>query len=211
MTGGDDVVRFIIDPSLFGEPTKAAEPKAPESKAKPDPSFRITGHVSVPSMSQPVLSAVSSPKPELSDIVSDTAPGQISARSPKKHRTRITFCMDAKLLAELEDMARETHQTASEIVRDIIKRELARNQKCQLYRHWDKDGVLLYVGQSLSAVARLSQHRQSPWFHEISKVTVETFPNIKEAMAAEARAVVDENPKYNIVGRRARSTPAILG
>lgn len=34
---------------------------------------------------------------------------------------------------------------------------------CQLYRHYDPAGALLYIGISLSAVARLSQHGDKPW------------------------------------------------
>ena len=74
-------------------------------------------------------------------------------------------------------------------------------QKCQLYRHWDKDGVLLYIGQSLSAVARLSQHSSSPWFYEIANITVETFASVAEAKTAEDQAIATENPKYNIAGK----------
>lgn len=74
-----------------------------------------------------------------------------------------------------------------------------RKMKTQLYRHWDKEGGLLYVGISLSAVARLSQHsNHSGWYSDIDKVTIETFDDRESAINAEIKAIRSENPKYNI-------------
>lgn len=67
-----------------------------------------------------------------------------------------------------------------------------------LYRHFDADGVLLYVGISLSAVQRLSQHRKAPWFHDIDKVEVEWFDMRAAAEAAEIEAIRSEKPVFNI-------------
>lgn len=68
----------------------------------------------------------------------------------------------------------------------------------QLYRHFGKDGELLYVGVSLSAVARLSAHGAvSPWFRDIVRVDVEIFPTRAEALLAEKRAIQTENPLHN--------------
>lgn len=68
----------------------------------------------------------------------------------------------------------------------------------QVYRHFDKQGNLLYVGCSLSAVHRLSQHSQvSPWFTEIAKIDVEKFNSRDAALAAERQAIQTEKPKYN--------------
>jgi predicted DNA-binding transcriptional regulator AlpA/predicted GIY-YIG superfamily endonuclease len=67
-----------------------------------------------------------------------------------------------------------------------------------LYRHFDKHGDLLYVGISLNAAARLSQHRNKPWFAQIANVTVEKFATREEALAAEKRAIMDELPRFNV-------------
>lgn len=68
-----------------------------------------------------------------------------------------------------------------------------------LYRHFDASGELLYVGISLSAIGRLAQHkRRASWASQIANVTIETFPTRKEALRAEAQAIVTENPKYNL-------------
>jgi len=69
----------------------------------------------------------------------------------------------------------------------------------KLYRHFDKDGVLLYVGISTNVVLRLSQHsKYSHWFDEITNVTIETYPSRDDALDAETKAIQTENPKYNI-------------
>jgi len=73
------------------------------------------------------------------------------------------------------------------------------NKPTQIYRHFSKDGKLIYVGTSLSAVARLSQHKNhSPWFNDIRRVEVETFATRKEALEAEQRAIQKEQPAWNI-------------
>jgi predicted DNA-binding transcriptional regulator AlpA len=67
-----------------------------------------------------------------------------------------------------------------------------------LYRHFDKDGKLLYVGISLHAVGRLAGHRKdSKWFDEIAEVTIQQFANRDEAMLAERLAIADEKPAHN--------------
>ena len=68
-----------------------------------------------------------------------------------------------------------------------------------LYRHFNVDGVLLYVGVSLSAIHRLSQHADhSKWYNEISKVEMEHFCDRPSAMVAERKAVISEGPLHNI-------------
>jgi predicted GIY-YIG superfamily endonuclease len=72
--------------------------------------------------------------------------------------------------------------------------------KNQLYRHFNKDGVLLYVGISLSALNRLGQHSDhSHWFGAISRVEIENFPTRESALEAEALAIHDEKPLHNIM------------
>lgn len=68
----------------------------------------------------------------------------------------------------------------------------------QLYRHFDSDGALLYVGISLSAIRRLCEHRQSPWTDNIANVTVEKFNSLEAAREAERAAIRTEKPRHNI-------------
>lgn len=72
--------------------------------------------------------------------------------------------------------------------------------KTALYRHFDGNQVLLYVGISLSAVARLGQHMGSAhWALKIARVEVEWFPTRELALAAEKHAIQTEMPLHNIV------------
>ena len=73
----------------------------------------------------------------------------------------------------------------------------------QLYRHFDKENKLLYIGISLSTFARLSQHKDhSEWFKQINRVSIEHFENREEAMAAERKAIKSENPMFNIAMKK---------
>lgn len=76
---------------------------------------------------------------------------------------------------------------------------MTETKKTQLYRHYDENGLLLYVGISISTLNRLSQHKQySDWFSNIRKVTVEEYLTRQEAIDAETRAIQEEQPKHNI-------------
>ena len=70
----------------------------------------------------------------------------------------------------------------------------------ELYRYFDKAGVLLYVGISFSTVARAAQHRgTSHWWHAVDKVTVQRFDSRENALHAERKAIIDEKPLHNVV------------
>lgn len=69
-----------------------------------------------------------------------------------------------------------------------------------LYRHFDSDGRLLYVGISLSAVSRLRQHATSShWFKEIARVEIEKLPSREAALNAERHAIHNEKPIHNLM------------
>lgn len=68
-----------------------------------------------------------------------------------------------------------------------------------LYRHYNKEGALLYVGISLNAINRLGQHKDhAHWFDLISKVEIESFSSRCEVRKAEIVAINKENPLYNL-------------
>lgn len=72
--------------------------------------------------------------------------------------------------------------------------------KTALYRHWNGEGKLLYVGISIRPFQRLDQHAYgSHWADDIEKVTIEYFDTRREAEAAERKAIKDESPLHNIV------------
>ena len=69
-----------------------------------------------------------------------------------------------------------------------------------LYRHFDAEGRLLYVGISLNAFSRLMQHRRdSAWFRQIASITVEWFPTRGKAVDAERAAIQAERPLHNVI------------
>ena len=69
-----------------------------------------------------------------------------------------------------------------------------------LYRHFDGNGRLLYVGVSLSALTRLAQHATTAkWFGDIRRVDIEWHASRRLALAAESRAIKIEAPVFNAV------------
>lgn len=69
-----------------------------------------------------------------------------------------------------------------------------------LYRHFNADGVLLYVGIATHHVARLQQHaKDAHWSKDIRRVTVEMLPDRWAALSAEEAAIKKEKPRHNVV------------
>lgn len=69
-----------------------------------------------------------------------------------------------------------------------------------VYRHWSTDD-LLYIGVSSAFLARQRDHcRQSHWWKDITRITVEYHPDRTAAEAAELAAILSERPAWNIAG-----------
>lgn len=74
---------------------------------------------------------------------------------------------------------------------------------CILYRWWDAEGNLLYIGKSTSVLARISSHsRYSSFFDEAASMTIERFPDEITLGFAEVEAIRAERPPYNVVHNR---------
>ena len=74
-------------------------------------------------------------------------------------------------------------------------------RRCALYRHWDKDGVLLYVGVSVTPGKRLRDHARHSAFMRFASRTEEVwFDSETEAREAERGAIEAERPLFNRVG-----------
>jgi hypothetical protein len=70
-----------------------------------------------------------------------------------------------------------------------------------LYRAFNAEGTLLYVGISFSAIARLMQHKQtSAWWDDAVEIRIEKFATDKDARRAEAEAICNEKPLHNVAG-----------
>ena len=72
-----------------------------------------------------------------------------------------------------------------------------------LYRFFDSDGALLYVGITVNLPARLSRHRdEKEWWVDVVRVSIEWFPDRDSVLAAEKAAIRSEQPRYNIQHNR---------
>jgi hypothetical protein len=70
-----------------------------------------------------------------------------------------------------------------------------------LYRFYDADNNLLYIGQSIRAYERVQRHRRdAPWFPDAANVTFQQVP-AAEILRLEAEAIRAERPRYNITHR----------
>jgi predicted GIY-YIG superfamily endonuclease len=67
-----------------------------------------------------------------------------------------------------------------------------------VYRAFDAEGLLLYVGCTKNVATRLVQHRsQSTWTPYLDHYTSEFYPDRESALAAEAEAIRTERPFFN--------------
>lgn len=71
-----------------------------------------------------------------------------------------------------------------------------------VYRAYDQQERLLYVGISDGEFIRLSQHAaSSPWTRYAVTITLERHPSRAHAERAEREAIASEDPVWNMDGR----------
>lgn len=84
------------------------------------------------------------------------------------------------------------------------------HQAHALYRFYADDGTLLYVGITNNPGNRFNQHgADKPWWHEVRGITMELYPDRPSVLAAEARAIAVENPRYNRQRPKHRAQQAV--
>jgi excinuclease UvrABC nuclease subunit len=67
-----------------------------------------------------------------------------------------------------------------------------------VYRLYDADDVLLYVGASKNTAQRWSQHAKTKfWWHKVASREVVWFDGRPSALLAEHLAIVAEHPLHN--------------
>jgi predicted GIY-YIG superfamily endonuclease len=76
-----------------------------------------------------------------------------------------------------------------------------------LYRFYDVDGSLLYIGVTQRGEERFADHRKrKAWWPEVAATTRQVYGTRADVLTAERHAIYREKPKYNIVhagtGRR---------
>lgn len=70
--------------------------------------------------------------------------------------------------------------------------------KTAVYRHFDADGRLLYVGCSSDPHGRFVNHKcKSAWAFQVATISIEWFENRATALAAERAAILTEKPPFN--------------
>lgn len=71
-----------------------------------------------------------------------------------------------------------------------------------VYRCFDHDGRLIYVGCTTNLPNRLEQHRTASWWSPtVAKVTSRVYPDGPSGRAAERQAIRDEVPRWNKSGK----------
>lgn len=68
-----------------------------------------------------------------------------------------------------------------------------------LYRFRNDARELLYIGITRRPEARWDEHAaEKPWWGEVQDMTIEWHPDRLSAATAEAKAIIDERPRYNL-------------
>jgi hypothetical protein len=71
-----------------------------------------------------------------------------------------------------------------------------------MYRVFDRDGRLIYIGQSINLPLRISEHRSQRWWWKLltRRIQIQVFPSQDAAKAAEKVAIQEETPVFNSMG-----------
>jgi hypothetical protein len=72
-------------------------------------------------------------------------------------------------------------------------------ERTALYRYFDVNGDLLYIGISINPDGRLQAHRDNhePWVPAVASRTIEWLDSRPLALKAEEEAIKAERPRYN--------------
>lgn len=123
----------------------------------------------------------------------------------------LTTVEPARLADCMPDLVQQIGRTEREAHTSAVRARAFRwpHRRCALYRQYDDQGVLLYVGISTDLATRRRAHvKASVWVQFASVESSIWFDSVEVAMAAEQDAIVNERPIFNIVhadaGRDAR-------
>lgn len=69
-----------------------------------------------------------------------------------------------------------------------------------LYRLYGDNDALLYIGRTNNMASRFAAHAKSqPWWDEVRRSAIETFPTFESLCDAEREAIISEGPRYNVI------------
>lgn len=78
-----------------------------------------------------------------------------------------------------------------------------------VYRCYDADGVLLYIGCTNSFSQRKYHHcKNSAWWSQVTSITTEQHVDRKSGLEAERAAIQTEHPRHNV--ERYDGTKAVI-
>ena len=78
-----------------------------------------------------------------------------------------------------------------------------------VYRAWDTDGTLLYIGSTINAPQRMRSHATGTrWWLEVARVTFEEYDTEAEIRKVESAAIWNEASLYNRGGTRQKAAAA---
>lgn len=83
----------------------------------------------------------------------------------------------------------------------MSNRERRWREPAFVYRLWDAEGNLLYIGSAYDPDHRCKEHRKKPWWAEVASRTDELHPARGTAYVEEMKAIAAESPKYNRMGQ----------
>lgn len=88
--------------------------------------------------------------------------------------------------------------TIDEMIAQLPEMPTAPDLETALYRWWDADGLLLYIGISDDLATRTSNHvKASSWMDFAALCKITRFTTRNEAAAAETEAIKAERPLFN--------------
>lgn len=76
-----------------------------------------------------------------------------------------------------------------------------------VYRLWDAEGNLLYIGSAYDPDERCKEHQKMPWWPEVARRTEEWHSNRGAAYTEELKAIAVGRSKYNAMGTPGYRTP----
>jgi predicted GIY-YIG superfamily endonuclease len=80
-------------------------------------------------------------------------------------------------------------------------------RRAAVYRLWDAEGTLLYIGSAYDPDHRCKEHSKKPWWPEVARRTEEWFAHRGTAYREELKAIRAEKSKYNRMGAPSYRTP----
>jgi predicted GIY-YIG superfamily endonuclease len=73
------------------------------------------------------------------------------------------------------------------------------NEQTFIYRCYNSDNQLLYVGIAGDVTLRMERHQKSAWFDQVDRIDLELYPDRWEALRQEECAIKHERPIVNVI------------